>query len=85
MGSIDISVRKRVRVAKAQIDVGLRCKVEYSIDTVLLQAVHHLVRVRDVAMVEGEVPLAVEDPCVVQGRTVVQLVEGDDIVCIGVG
>jgi len=58
--------------------------VEDGVDVVLLQAVHHLVRVGDVAMVEGEVLLVFEGPGVIEGGAVVELVEGDDIVCIGV-
>jgi hypothetical protein len=36
-------------------------------------------------MVEGEVALIVQGTGIVQGRAVIELVEGDDIVGIGVG
>ena len=36
-------------------------------------------------MVEGKVALVVESSSIVQGGTVVELVEGHDIVCIGIG
>jgi hypothetical protein len=36
-------------------------------------------------MVESEIPLVVEGAGVIQGSAVVELVEGDDIVRIGVG
>lgn len=82
---VDVCVCESVRVTKAQIDVGLRGEVEDGIDLVTLEAVHYLGGVGDVSMVEGEVSLVVEDSGIVQGRAVVKLVEGDNVVCIGIG
>ena len=85
VGTIDIGVGEGIRVTETQIDVGLCGEVEDSIDLVSLEAVHDLGGVGDVAMVEGEVALVVQDPGVVQGRAVIELVEGDNVVGIGVG
>ena len=85
MGAIDVRVCKSVGVSKAQINVGLCREVEYSIDVVLYEAVHYLIWVGDISMVEREVPLIVKDSCVVQGGTVVKLIEGNDIIHIGIG
>jgi len=65
--------------------VGLRSEVENGINLVALEAVHDFGGVCDVAMVECEIALVVEGAGVVQRSAVVELVEGDDIVCIGVG
>jgi len=69
-----------VRVAKAQVDVRLGRKVEDCVDVMPLHALEHLLRVRDVALVEGEVVPVVEDPGVVQRGTVVEFVERNDVV-----
>jgi len=65
--------------------VRLRSKVEDRIDIVSLKAVHDFRGVCNVAVVEREIPFVVEDSSVIQGRTVVELVEGYDIVRIGIG
>ncbi len=84
MCSVDIVICKGIRVSETQIHVGLRGKVEDGIDVVSLQTVHDFGGVRDVAMVEAEISFVVENAGIVQRRTVVQLVEGDDIVGIWV-
>ena len=84
VGAVDVGVREAVRVAKAQVDVRLRGKVEDGIDVVALEAVHHLGRVRYVALVEGEVAPLVEDARVVERRAVVELVKGHDVVRVRV-
>lgn len=83
--AVHVGVGELVGVSEAQVDVGLGGKVEDGIDVMPLEAVHDLGGVGDVAMVEGEIPLVVEHPGIVQRRTVVELVEGHDIVGIGVG
>ena len=74
-----------VGVSETKVDMGLSGKVEDCVNVVSLQAVHDFRGVGDVAMVEGKVALVVESSSIVQRRTVVELVEGDDIVCIGIG
>lgn len=63
----------------------LRCEVEDGIDVMLLEAVHHLVRVGYIAMVEGEVLLIIENLRIVRRRTVVKLIEGNYVICVRVG
>lgn len=85
VSTVHIGVGESVRVTKTQVDVGLRSEMEDGIDIVALQTVHDFGGVCNVAMVEGEVALVLEDARVVQGSAVVELVEGDDIVRVGVG
>jgi hypothetical protein len=65
--------------------VRLRREVDHRVDVVALQAVDYLGRIGHVALVEGKVAPVVEDARVVEGRAVVQLVEGDDVVSVRVG
>jgi hypothetical protein len=81
---VNIGVGESVRVTKTQIDVGLRREVEDGIDIVSLKAVHNLRRIGNVAMVECEVALVVQDSGVVQRSTVVKFVEGYDIIRVRV-
>lgn len=85
MGAIDICVGKSVGVAETQINVGLCCEVEYSINTVLYKAVHYFIWMGDVSMIEREVSLIVKYPCVVQGGTIVKVIKRNNIICIRVG
>jgi hypothetical protein len=82
--AVDIGVGEAVGVAEAQVDVGLGGKVEDGVNVMALEAVHHLGGVGDVALVEGEVPLVIEGAGVVERGTVVELVEGDNVVCLWV-
>ena len=75
VGAVDVGMRKAVGVAKAQVNVRLGGKVEDGIDIVAFQAVINLGGGGDVSLVEGEVPLVIEDASVVEGRAVVQLIE----------
>lgn len=84
VGAVDVGVGEPVRVTEAQVDVRLRGEVEDGVDVVALEAVHHLGGVGDVALVEGEVPLVIEGAGVVERCAVVELVEGDNVVCVGV-
>jgi hypothetical protein len=84
VGAVDVGVSKAVRVAKAQVDVRLGGKVEDGVDVVALEAVDHLDGVGDVALVEAKVALLVEGACVVERGAVVELVERDDIVGVGI-
>lgn len=85
VSSVDVRMCEGVGVSEAQINVRLCSKVEDSINLMSLQTVHDLGGVRDIAMVECEVALVVQDSSVVQGRAVVELIEGHDIVCIRIG
>lgn len=85
MCTIDVCVGEGVRVTKAQIDMGLCGEMEDCINIVSLQAIHDLGGICNVAMVEREISLVVEDSSVVQGGAVVELVKGYDIVRIWVG
>jgi hypothetical protein len=58
--------------------------VEHGVDVVPLEAVQYFRGIRDVALVEGKVAPVVEDACVVERRTVVELVERDDVVRVRV-
>lgn len=84
VGAVDVGVGETVRVSEAQVDVRLGGEVEDGVDVVALEAVHHLGGVGDVALVEGEVPLVIEGAGVVERSTVVELVKGDNVVCLGV-
>lgn len=84
VGAVDVGVGEAVRVTEAQVDVRLRGEVEDGVDVVALEAVHHLGGVGDVALVEGEVALVIEGARVVERRAVVELVEGDNVVGLGV-
>ena len=78
--AVHVRLGELERVAEAQVDVGLRREVEDRVDLVRGEAAHHVLDLGHVAVVEGEVGLGVEDARVVQGRAIVELVEGDDVV-----
>jgi hypothetical protein len=80
MGAVYVRVRELVRVAEAEVDMRLRRKVEDGVDFVLTQHALHVGRRCYVAILKGEIGLVVEDSCVVERCTVVELVERHDIV-----
>lgn len=82
--AVYVRVGELVRVAEAQVDVGLRCEVEDGVDLVLTQHALDIAWGGDVAMLEGEVRSVVEHARVVQRCAVVELVQRDDVV-VGVG
>jgi hypothetical protein len=84
MCPIHICVRELVRVAEAEINVRLCGEVEDGIDVVLAQDTLDICRRGNVTMLKSEVRSVVEDARVVQARTVVELIERDDIVVVGV-
>ncbi|KFY44487.1 hypothetical protein V494_01461, partial [Pseudogymnoascus sp. VKM F-4513 (FW-928)] len=84
VGAVDVGVGETVRVSERQVNVGLGGEVEDGVNVVALKAVHHLGGVGDVALVEGEVPLVIEGAGVVERSTVVELVKGDNVVCLRV-
>lgn len=75
---------KLQRVAKAEIDVCLSSEMDNNVDLELPQTAQHILSLRHVAVEEGEVRAAFQHPRVVPRAAVVELVEGDDIVCIRV-
>lgn len=85
VSSVNVGVSESVGVSEGQVNVGLGGKMENGVNVVTLQAVHHLGWVGDITMVKGEVSLIVQGAGVVEGRTVVELVEGDDVVGVRVG
>ena len=85
VGSVDVGVGESVRVSEGQVNVGLGSEVEDGVNVVTLQAVHHLSWVGNISMVEGKVALVVQSTGVVEGSTVVELVERDDVVGVWVG
>jgi hypothetical protein len=80
MRPVYIRVGKFVRVAKAQVDMRLRCEVKNGVNLVLAKHAFHVGWRCDVAIFKREVFLLIEDPRVVEGRAVVELVERDDVV-----
>ena len=80
MCAVYIGVRELIRVAKAQIDVRLRRKVEDGIDLMLSKHSLNVARQCDIAMFKDKIRPVVEHSCVVQGRAVVELIERDHIV-----
>jgi hypothetical protein len=82
MCPVDIRVGKLVRVAKAEINVGLRREMEDGVDVMLAQYALHVCRRCNVAVLEGEVPLLFKCPRIIQCRAVVELIEGDDIIVV---
>jgi hypothetical protein len=84
MCAIDVGIGKSVRITKAQVNMGLSGEVEDCINIVVLHALHHIGRLGDVSKEEREIVLALQSPSIVEGRAVVQFVEGYNIVGVGV-
>jgi hypothetical protein len=84
MCPIYIRVGKLVRVAEAEIDMGLRREMEDGVDVMLPQYPLYVRWRCDVTVLEREVWFVVECSGVVQRRAVVKLIKGDDIVLVGV-
>src|SRR5450432_3664497 len=78
----DVVIGECVRVAKAQVNVGLSGKVEDGINLVAFKTIHDFGGVCNIAMVEAKVPLVIERPGIVERSAVVQLVERDNIIGI---
>lgn len=82
--AIYVRVGEFVRVAEAQVDVRLRSEVEDCVNLVLAKHTLYVYWRCDISVLECEVILAIENARIVEGRAVVELVEGDDIVMAGV-
>jgi hypothetical protein len=71
-----------VRVAKAQIHVGVRSEVEDGVDVVLLQTPDHVDSHGHIAVEEVEVSqlLRLQQARIVERAAIVEFVEGNDVV-----
>lgn len=58
--------------------------MHHCINLVLLHTVKDFPRMGEIALVEGEIRLIIQTFCVLQRRTIFKLIEGDDIVCLGI-
>jgi hypothetical protein len=79
-----IVLREEVGVAETQVHVCMRREVEDGINIVLLQAFDHVARYGDIAVKEAEVRLRLQHARIVQRAAVVELVEGNNVVCVGI-
>lgn len=84
VGAVDVCVGEAVRVAKAEVNVRLCGKVENGVNVVALQTADDFVGVGNVALVKRKVALVVEHARVVERRAVVELVERDNVVRVGI-
>lgn len=84
VGAEYIVIGEGVGIAKAQVNVRLRGKVEDGINLVAIEAVHDFGGIGDVAMVKAKVPLVIKCPRIVQRGAIVKLVKRDNVVGIGV-
>jgi hypothetical protein len=82
--SVDIGMGELIGISEAQINVRLSSKVEDSINVVSLQAIHNLGGIGDISMVESKVPLIVKGSSIVQRCAVIEFIEGDDVIGVGV-
>ena len=82
MGADHIVHGEFVRVAKAQVHVRVRSKVEDSVDVVLLQAFDHVGGDGHVAVEEVEVArlLRLQQARIVERAAIVEFVKADDVV-----
>lgn len=85
MGAVDVGTGELVAVAEAQVDVGLRGEVEDGVNAVFLEHRLHGERGCDVAVDKGKVGAGGEAARIVERGTIVELVEGDDVIVGGVG
>lgn len=79
-----IRSRELEGVAERQVDVRLRRKVDYRIDFISLQGGCDVCRFRDVALHKGEIREVIEGGGVIEGSAVLEFVEGNYAVGIGV-
>ena len=81
----DVCLREGKGVAEAEIDVRLCGEMEDCVDVMLFQAAEDGFFVGHVAKDELEVGSGVETFGVVESRTIVDLVKGDDTVGVRIG
>ena len=79
-----IVFRENVGVAETQVHVCVRREVEDGVNVVLLQAFDHVAWNRDIAVEEAEVRLRLQHAGIVQRAAVVELVEGNNVVGVGI-
>ena len=77
---IYICVCELIRVAEAQIYVGLRGEVEDGINSMFSKHMLHIYRRGDVALLECKVWSTVEYSRVVEGCAVVEFIQGHDVI-----
>lgn len=75
---------KRVRVTKTQIHMRVGREVEDGIDAVISEALQHVTWSRHIAVEEAEIRLRLQHASIVQRAAVIQLVEGYDVVMVGI-
>lgn len=80
MCSINICMRELVRVAKAEVNMRLRRKMDNGVGFVSTEHTLHSSRRGDVALLECEVRSAIENARVVECCAVVQFVQGNHII-----
>lgn len=79
-----IVLREDVGVAEAQVHVCMRRQVENGVNIVLLQAFDHVARYGNIAVEEAEIRLRLQHASIIQRATIVELVERNDVVCVGI-
>jgi hypothetical protein len=82
--SVYVCVCELIRVAEAKVDVRLRSEMEDGVDLVLAKHALYVGRRCDVAILECEVGFVVKGARVVERCAVVELIEGDYVVVLGV-
>lgn len=84
MRTHDIIVGESEGVAKTQVHVALRRQMENGVDLVHFQTLEHVGFFGNITVKEAEIRSSLEHARVVQRTAVVQLIEADDIVRVGV-
>jgi hypothetical protein len=79
-----VILRENVRVAETQVYVRMRGEVEDRINIVLLQAFDHITGYGDIAVKEAEIWLRLQHARIVQRAAIVELVEGNNVVGVGI-
>ena len=76
----DICLCEAIRIAEAEIDVRLGCKMEDGIDSVSRETVQNLLWVGDVSANEGEILPSIQASYVVEGSTVIQFIKAEYVI-----
>ena len=79
---MDVGLNRSIRVLEACIHIRLRGKMDDSIDLLLSYTLPEVFRGSDIPSIEGEVGAIIQHLGVFQGRAVIELVEGDDVVVV---
>lgn len=84
MRTHDIIVGESEGVAKTQVHMALRRQMENGVDLVHFQTLEHVGFFGNITVKEAEIRSSLEHARVVQRTAVIQLIEADDIVRVGV-